>query len=56
MAKQKADKGRVIYYDHVPDEIFTLILNEQIRLKEQKKRNQVSLGAAITSLIRKAVK
>lgn len=52
MAKIKTDRGRVIYYDRVPDDVMDKILETQLAIKKKSKRAKVSLSEAITKLIR----
>jgi len=54
MAKEKTNRGRVIYYDRVPDDVMDKILLTQLSIKQKSKRTKVSLSEAITKLIRTA--
>lgn len=52
MAKTKYDRGRVILYDRVPDDVYNKILETQTEIKKKTKRGKVSMSDAITKLIK----
>lgn len=47
-------RGRVIYYDRVPDDVMTKIQDVQIEIMRKTGRARVSVSEAITKLIRKS--
>lgn len=55
MAKNKYDRGRVITYDRVPDDVLEKILDTQTEIKKNKKRGKVSMSEAITKLIKQTI-
>ncbi len=52
MPKKKYERGKIITYDHVPTDVYDLILDKQLEIKKRTQRGQVSLSEAITALIR----
>lgn len=53
-AEKKTNRGRIITYDHVPDDVFDKIQIMVLDIKTKTKRGSVSMSEAITKLIRKA--
>jgi hypothetical protein len=51
-ATTKYNRGRVILYDRVPDDVYQKILEIQTHIKLKTKRGKVSMSDAITNLIR----
>jgi len=55
MANQKrSNRGKVITYDRVPEDVFDKIQLAILEIKTRTKRGRVSMSEAITKLIRKA--
>lgn len=48
----KYNRGRVILYDRVPDDVYQKILEIQMHIKKKAQRGKVSMSDAITKIIR----
>lgn len=53
---RKLKRGRVIFYDQVPDDCYAAIQAELLEIKLKKTGVQKSQSSAITSIIRKYIK
>lgn len=52
--KSESKRGKVIFYDRVPQDVFVKIQQTIFEIKTKTKRGKVSMSEAITKLIRKA--
>lgn len=50
--KKHYQRGRVIFYDRVPDDVWIKIQSTILQIKEKSKRGKVGMSEAITKLIR----
>ena len=50
--KKHYQRGRVILYDRVPDDVWIKIQSTILQIKEKSKRGKVGMSEAITKLIR----